>query len=386
MFARTPVRTMRRSLPVVLVVGALVLAGAAPTSAAVGVVPRRAASFNDVVHVVVSAGDTVYVGGAFTRATDATGTVVRNHVAAVDADTGQLRAWSPDVDGVVLALAVAGGDVYLGGRFDRVAGVRRGGLAKISAATGALRRRFAHDAGGPVRAMTVLGDALYVGGSFTRIDGRPRDRLAKFDLGRGVLVPSWTPSPDGSVHALAAHAGEVLVGGRFGELDGRSGNGFLAAVDPRTGAVVPGFDPGISYPVHDVAVTPTAVYAAADGPGGHLRAFDRDGEDRWDLATDGGVQAVTVLAGTVYFGGHFDNACRSARVGTTGGCGEGMTSRRKLAAVDVTGDLHAWAPQANSALGVVTLDTLQSPGRVVAGGAFTRFGGGVPRSAFALFG
>jgi hypothetical protein len=387
MLVRTWSRTMPRPVPVAVLVFALVLGSAPPASAVPTEVPRRSASFNDVVHAVVSAGDTIYVGGAFTRATDATGSAVRNHVAAVDADTGQLRAWNPDADGVVMALAVAGGEVYLGGSFDRVGASRREGLAKVSAGSGAVRRGFVHGTSGVVRTMAVLRGALYVGGSFTRIDDRSRPRLAKFDLGSGALTSSWTPRADGSVLTLAKDAGRILVGGRFDELNGRSSNGFLAAVDRRTGAIAAGFDPQMSYPVHDLAVTSAAVYAAADGSGGHLRAFQRNGDDMWDLPTDGGVQAVAALAGTVYFGGHFDNACRSARIGTTGSCRAGTVSRRKLGAVDARGDLAPWAPQADSALGVVALDAAAPSGRVLVGGAFTRFGGGrFHQPAFAVFG
>lgn len=371
-----------------LVVPALVLGAATRSWAVPTDVPRATASFNDVVFAVAAAGNTIYVGGAFTRATDATGTVIRNHVAAVDANTGQLRAWNPNADGAVRALAVAGDDVYLGGAFAGVGGVAVPRIAKVSAATGNVRRGFVHRMSGTVRALVVDGGAVYAGGSFGSVDGQSRSRLAKFDALNGGLASGWRPSANGSVRTLAvASSGRILVGGNFTELDGRAGSGFLAALDGATGAVLRGFDAHIGYRVEALAVTTNAVFAAADGPGGHLRAFRRDGADLWDLPTDGGVQAVDVLDGTVYFGGHFDNACASARIGTTGSCHAGMLSRHKLAAASLAGETTPWAPQANSALGVLSVASVPASARLAVGGAFTRFGGGrLLQPHFAVFG
>ena len=387
MLVSTPGRT--RVWLLVLLVPALVLGGAPGVASAVPTdVPRATASFNDVGRVVVSAGDTVYVGGAFTRATDSSGTVIRNHVAAVDAVTGQLRPWNPNADGAVLALAVSGTDVYLGGVFNNVGGVGRQGLAKVSAGTGAVRPGFVHTVPKAVRALLVQGGALYAGGSFGSVDGQSRARLAKFDLTSGALSPAWTPSAVGSVRALAADPlGRILVGGSFTTLDGRADSAFLAALDAGTGAVSPGFRAAITYRVYALAVTADSVYAAADGPGGHLRAFGLDGSNRWDLATDGGVQAVDVLGGTVFFGGHFDNACRLALLGTTGSCQAGMLTRHKLGAVSPAGDLTTWAPQANSPQGVFAVESLPGSGTVAVGGAFTRFrASGRVQPFFAIFG
>jgi hypothetical protein len=363
----------------------LVLAWAPRAWAVVPDVPQVTTSFNDVVRVVAYAGDTIYVGGAFTSATDAGGTHVRNHVAAIDASTGRLRRWNPDADAGVWSIAVSGDAVYLGGAFSRVGGVARRRLAEVSAVTGAVAGGFAHRPNGNVRAMTVRDGTLFVGGGFTAMDGEPRGRLAAFDVGTGDLRAGWTPAADGTVLTLAADGDRVYAGGRFTRVDGRSGTGFLAALSTATGDVLNAFDASIGYDVHDVTVAGGAVFAAADGPGGHLRAFRRDGSDLFDLAADGGLQGVTALDGTVYFGGHFDNVCLRARVGSDGSCRAGMGSRRKLAAVDAAGALTGWAPQADSSLGVVAVDS--SASRVGVGGAFTRFRGGrsvQPR--FAQFG
>jgi hypothetical protein len=362
------------------------------TPPAVAVVPptaRSTASFNDVVRAVVYAGDTIYVGGQFTTATDANGVVrPRNHVAALDSSTGRLRAWNPNADGTVWSIAVAGGDVYLGGDFTRVGDRPRSRLAKVAANGGAVAGDFVHRANRTVRAMTVADGSLYVGGQFSTVDGRPRGRLAAFALASGRLRAGWTPSANGTVSGLeAGPADRVYAGGRFSRINGRSGSGFAAALASGTGRLVSAFDPATSYDVRDLEVAGDVVYAAADGTGGHLRAFRGDGGDVFDLATDGGVQAVAELGGTIYFGGHFDNVCRAARVGSTGSCQAGLVNRRKLGAVSPVGRLRAWAPQANSSLGVVSIDGAAAPARIAVGGAFTRFGGRqVAQPHFAQFG
>lgn len=381
-------RGRRSALGSALLSAGLMVCLASPALAVVSAEPRDAATFNDVVRTVVFDGDTIYVGGLFTTATDSSGSTTRNHVAAVDATTGQLLDWNPNADGIVRAIAVAGDAVYLGGDFSQVGGVNRRRLAKVSAAgAGAVAGDYVHTASRRVSAMTVLDGSLYVGGQFGTIDGRARTRLAAFDLASEDLRDNWTPSANAAVLTLAGDVGRVYAGGRFTGVNGRSSAAFLAAVNPSDGGLDSGFDPSISYPVFDVEASGAAVYAAADGPGGHVRAFEQSGGDNlWDLPTDGGVQAVTEVGGTVYFGGHFDNACQAAR-SSPGSCRAGLVSRRKFAAADPTGDLLAWAPQGNSSLGVVALDSRSSPEQVAAGGAFTRFQGGqFVRPHFALFG
>ncbi|MGH3317530.1 MAG: hypothetical protein ACRDO0_15435, partial [Nocardioidaceae bacterium] len=329
-----------------------------------------------------------YVGGQFTTATDSTGTHRRNHVAAIDASTGRLRAWAPGADGAVWSIAVAGGDVYLGGNFTRVGDRPRRRLAKVAAGTGAVAGDFVHQVSRNVRAMAVAGGSLYIGGQFRTVDGQARDRLAAFTLAGGRLRTDWTPSADGTVLGLdAGPADRIYAGGTYGRIDGRSGSGFATALAPGTGEVLSAFDPAISYAVHDLEIAGDVVYAAADGPGGHLRAFRSDGGDIFDLATDGGVQTVTELGGSIYFGGHFDNVCRTARAGSAGSCRAGLVNRRKLGAVSPAGDLLAWAPQANSSLGVLTIDGAAAPARIAVGGAFTRFSGRqIVQPHFAQFG
>ena len=78
-------KSAHRILLVGLVGIVLALGQAAPSQADVSSVPTSGyPGFNLTVRVIVHQGNTVYVGGDFTRVTDANGTHDRNHVAAFE--------------------------------------------------------------------------------------------------------------------------------------------------------------------------------------------------------------------------------------------------------------------------------------------------------------
>jgi len=81
------------------------------------------------VNTVVRAGNTVYIGGGFTRVGPATGGGV-----PLDISSGELVRPFPKVAGVVFATAADGsGGWYIGGSFTAVGGLPRSHLAHILA-------------------------------------------------------------------------------------------------------------------------------------------------------------------------------------------------------------------------------------------------------------
>lgn len=360
-------------------------ASAAPPPTVVGSRPVRAATFNGDVRALAVSGDTVYVGGTFTQATDASGTVVRRHVAAIDATTGQLLRWHPAADGAVDAIAVTKTQVYLGGEFEHVArGVARRHLAAIHIGPRArVVRGWRFDADRYVKALAVTRRGLYVGGGFNTLGGRPRQRLALVRP-EGILASSWTPRADDTVLALAATSRRVYVGGLFRQLNGHRSAGKLAALTPSTGQLASGFHPVMRIPVHGLRVSDHRVYAAADGAGGHLRSYGPAGRQLMDVSTDGAVNDLAVMDGTVYFGGHFDHVCTTAAVTPEGKCADGRAPRGKLAAVTLNGRLREWNPDANSLVGTFAIRA--RAGRVFTGGGWTTLNGGtINRPHFARF-
>jgi hypothetical protein len=361
---------------IVVAIGCFGFAGGA--GASVSSSPRRTAGFNDRVRVAVVSGNTIYVGGHFTRATDLNGQVVtRNRVAAVNATTGALLPWNPNANRAVYTLAVAGGTVYLGGDFSTVGGASRSRLAAVDGGSGAVLA-WNHRADDRVRALAASSTRLYAGGDFTGIDGTTRTRLAAFSLSGGGLDAAWTPSADDTVYTLEVGLSQtrVYVGGAFPRLNGETAHGYAGALNASSGAIDTAFRGRVRYTIRAIVSTADSVYAAGDGSGGHLVAWDTAGAIKFPtVQTDGGAQAVAVLGGEVYVGGHWDYVCPNGVSQTTGGsfdCQGTAVTRRKLLSVDEdTGQLTAWAPVANSPLGVFTL-TPTSGGLLVAGGDFTR--------------
>jgi hypothetical protein len=363
-----------------VVAGAVALtvcASAQPALAVVGATASRVTpSFNGSVYAIAHRGDTVYVGGSFTRMTIDGRTVTRNRLAAFSGRTGELLDWAPSADDTVRALAVVPGWVYLGGDFGEINGEERDSLARVDAGDGEVGS-FDHSVDGGVRALAVGSGRVYAAGSIRRVDGESRGSVAAFTLDDDELDDTWTPRPGGVVNALAVRGNRVYLGGSFPRR--------LSAVNATSGRTDDRFRPEADAPVHAVAVDSSGVYAAMGGPGGRASAFTTGGRHRWTRVFDGDAQAVAVLDGVAYVGGHFDRACTTSANGAQGTCSGRSQSRVKLAAVNPNGSLSDWAPQANGIVGVRTIVVDPVQRTVAVGGDFTTIGGKTQKR-YAFFG
>ncbi len=328
-------------------------------------------------------GNTIYLAGSFTSlrpygAARGTGEVARNHLAAVDRATGQLLPWNPGANKEAYALAASpdGSTIYVGGLFSQVSGQSRLKVAAFSSATGVLTK-WAPSANNKVFAIAVTGSRVYLGSTFTTINGVARANAASVDT-NGSLDAAWHPSLSAPVRALLASASgaSIYAGGDFVSVNGDTKQKHLVSLSASTALVQSRlFHPG--YPVYDLTADATTMYMAGNGSGGNAASASlATGAKGWSVQTDGGIQAISVLNGSVYIGGHFDNVCPTgvAPGGITGyHCTGSQLTRHKILAVDAsTGSLDPWAPGANSPLGVFALTT--SGGGLQVGGDFTKLG------------
>src|SRR5262245_14346950 len=120
-------------------------------------------------------------------------------------------------DGPVNAVAVANGQVYLGGAFERV-GPPTGGYAGVDISTGATLSPY-FQVVGTVFAQAPDGNGgWFIGGDFTAVRGQKRKCLAHIDAAGNVLP--WNPNypvvtPNPVIHALRLHDNTLYVGGGF---------------------------------------------------------------------------------------------------------------------------------------------------------------------------
>lgn len=103
----------------------------------------------------------------------------------LDSGASGAKKWQVNTSGNVQAIAVAGGQVAIGGHFTSIGGQARERVAALDMATGALDPAFNPSLtgqwGGPW-AMTADANHLYVGGQFTMVGTESRTFLARFRL------------------------------------------------------------------------------------------------------------------------------------------------------------------------------------------------------------
>jgi hypothetical protein len=160
-------------------------------------------------------GNTMYVGGEFASI----GGQARNNLAAMDAQTGKVTAWSPNTNSKVLAIATSNNTIYIGGNFYEVGGQSRSKLAAIDATTGQITTWNPNVAGtvntlATVNALAVAGNTMYVGGEFASIGGQARNNLAAIDAQTGK-VTAWSPNMNNSVYTLTFSGNVLYAGGNF---------------------------------------------------------------------------------------------------------------------------------------------------------------------------
>ncbi len=184
------------------------------------------------VYALAVIGSDLYVGGVFDTANVGGTTVSANNVAKFDTLTNtwsKLGAGSGNgVSNSVLALAVSGSDLYVGGAFTQANSgidITANRVAKFNTTNGAwsaLGTGSGNGLDGAVRGLVVSGTDLYVGGDFTtaNVGGTTvsANRIAKFN----TTTPGWSKlGTDGaglsaSVFVLAlSGSGDLYACGDF---------------------------------------------------------------------------------------------------------------------------------------------------------------------------
>jgi hypothetical protein len=299
--------------------------------------------------------------------------VTRNNLFAFNAHTGALLPWDPSPNGKVRSLAVTanGTSILVGGEFTTINSngtpAARVHLASVSACTvdGATVtgcpftvRAWHPNPDGNVFAVASTASRVYVGGNFHRIGGAPRKNLAAVGLTSGRAL-AWAGGTNDVVHALgvSASGARVFVGGKFTKV-GTATLPHLAVLNALTGAPV-AWRAHPPYTVLGLTANNSFLYVAGSGGGGHVASYRlSDGRLRWQPPLDGDATQVALHRGKLFIVGHY------AHFG-------GVVHRHMLFLDALTGKAdHSWTTGTNTTLG--TFAAFAYGQQVYAGGEFTK--------------
>ena len=301
-----------------------------------------------------------YIGGLFT----AVGGIPRQNIARILADHS-VAAWNPGASSEVSALVVSGNLVYVGGWFGIIGGQTRSHIAALDATTG-FATTWNPNASAPsfpgVAALAVSGTTIFAAGWFDSIGGKARNNIAALNNTNGAAT-TWDANANGSVYALAVSGTTVYAGGSFSSIGGQARNNIAAL---NTSGAATTWNPNANIFVLTLAVSGTTVYA-----GGEFRTIGGQARSRiaaldattgnataWNPNADDRVLALAVSGTSVYAGGWFKSI--------------GGQARNRIAALDATtGAATAWNPNANSYVYALAA----SGTTVYVGGGFTNIGG-----------
>jgi hypothetical protein len=160
------------------------------------------------VYALAVVGNEVYVGGYFTEA----GGVSANRVARFNTLT---NTWSSlgtgssnGVNNYVLALAVVGNEVYVGGWFTSAGGVSANYVARFNTQTNTWSTLGTGSSNGVnyyVTALAVVGNEVVVGGYFTSAGGVSARRVARFNTQTNTWSSLGTGSSNGVDDCRSRH-------------------------------------------------------------------------------------------------------------------------------------------------------------------------------------
>jgi len=317
----------------------------APTSAAAIAGPWSAfgsngagdGAINGAIHAVAVSGTDLYVGGSFTNAGGKAGV---NFLAKWNGFSWSAVGAPSALNDQVDAIVISGGNVYVGGRFTNAGGNAKADyVAKWNgSAWSALGSNVAGTNGALntwVQALAVSGGDLYVGGGFTNAGGHaPADYVAKWDgsawsaLGSVAAITPSPSAPSPAVFSLAVSGTDLYVGGGFIDVAGIVEADDIAKWDGNAWAAMGSGDcntgcGAIDGAVYALAVSGTDLYVGgAFSNVGTSVGSPLDNVVMWDGSTwsalgsngsgDGAiaepVYALAVVGTDVYVGGDFYNA------------------------------------------------------------------------------
>jgi hypothetical protein len=244
--------------------------------------------FDSSVGVLAASPNAVYAGGSFTNVFDPPYIVTVNHIAMWDGFNWYNLGSGFNLNSSVNAIAVSGGNVYVGGTFTNAGGITANRIAMWNGSSwSSLGTGSANGTSGTVLAIAVNGSDVYVGGTFTNAGGLVVRGIAKWDganwsgLGSGA-----TGTSAAEVRALAfSNDGKLYCSGRFTNISGVAASSIARWDGTKWEALGSGFfaDSAIVRGV-GLAIRGDDVYAVGTFAGAGLT--ESSGIARWNETVD----------------------------------------------------------------------------------------------------
>ncbi|MEU4727554.1 DNRLRE domain-containing protein [Streptomyces sp. NPDC023588] len=203
---------------------------------------------NGVVWALAEAGGKIFAGGTFSTVRPPEGGAGGEQPAvnfvALDAATGaptscklSFTVGSGTATVRAIALSPDKTTLYAGGYFGAVNGTPVSSLAAVDVASCTVKTAFRPAFAATVRALAVTGDTVYAGGDFLSVAGQPRERFAAVDATDGALKP-FTANADepGRAVEVTPDGNSVILGGDFFTVNGTHTHA-LAVVNATSGAL-----------------------------------------------------------------------------------------------------------------------------------------------------
>ncbi|MFI7355671.1 DNRLRE domain-containing protein [Streptomyces avidinii] len=203
---------------------------------------------NGVVWALAEAGGQVFAGGTFSTVRPPAGGSGSEQSAvnfvALDAATGaptscklSFTVGSGTATVRALALSPDKATLYVGGYFGAVNGTAVSSLAAVDVASCTVKQGFRPAFAATVRALAVTGDTVYAGGDFLSVAGQPRERFAAVGAADGALKPFTADADEpGRAVEVTPDGQNVVLGGDFFTVNGTNTHA-LAVVDATSGAL-----------------------------------------------------------------------------------------------------------------------------------------------------
>ncbi len=221
---------------------------------------------------IVSDENNVYIGGKFNKVAPVTGPA-----ASIDINTGFADTDMPYIEGIDVYTIVSDnqGGWYIGGYFDFVDGYPIKNVAHIKADK-TVDTLWKPNPNKPVNCIEVFNNNVFIGGIFDTIDNYPIKVFAKVDNIQGNVDTTWNFNIDysyssigiyPSINSIAINGSYLYIAGKFDIIGGLPANTIkhLALIDINTGALNTDFHPNPSYMIKKTYLYNDKLYCIGQG-------------------------------------------------------------------------------------------------------------------------